>query len=451
MTTVRLITDLVRRRWKLAVGWLLIYAYNTAGAFRLPWWRPDTLALAALVTLWSMLVSRMLFELRELYLLPVSRRDWWRALWTLQVVVIAPVIGFVCGLRSADSYSPEWSTRPLVFALSLGILAAVTIQSRPLRKRIAEAFSLNSFWLGLPGGLALFAAPFVIAPKLPHVFADFNIWWLSAYVALAAYGAQSYFEDPPIVARPAPRPATRAAASLSGLRSADGPVSDRLTGLRLDLYLRFRRRLTGLGVVGAGAVVLWVVFAFLRPVPSLPQSLINLGVLPFVEPRLDLAYFAMSLILTVVLLADSGGFRVNLVAMRAAPVPAWRLAAMPIATGIATAAMVYVAQLAAHLVTGHLHVPLWRLDLVIVTAAIVAVVDVVGTFTGRNAAALPLVLFAIPLFRTDLDLVLPASAYLSAGITVLLAAWFSSWFLVSRTTYAYRLARTRRASMGAIG
>ncbi len=419
----------------------------------------DPLAIAILMTAFLLPASLTLFNSRELYQLPVSRRTWWRSLWLLRTLLLPGLVGVAMALRQQESYALVWSSRCIIYPVTLVIAAGIMIRIAPVllklgvtreRQGVSNIIVQSAATIGaLPFGLLLFVSPFFFAPYLPHVRADFGIWWILGYVAAATYGAGSFFHEPPIEARAVVRSTTRPVRAMpheSYEMPKDAPRVERLTGLTLAFYAQARLRLIGLGTAFAGAVVFWVVLGMFRPVPSLPDAFIRAGVLPFAEPRLDLAFVPMSMILLAVLMADSSSRPLNLLVLRAIPLPAWRISLLPLLTGMATAMAIYATQVGLYVITGHVHFATWRLDVLIVAGATIALVDLLRHVTKGSGIAAVLVLFGIPLFRTDLDLIVSQSTYFFAGFSLLAGTWLASWILVSRSSFGYRRARGRSSA-----
>lgn len=134
MTSIRLVLDLARRRWKAALFWLGFQPFNMAAMAQHREFPVviDPLAIAILMTAFLLPASLTLFNSRELYQLPVSRRTWWRSLWLLRTLLLPGLVGVAMALRQQESYALVWSSRCIIYPVTLVIAAGIMIRIAPV-------------------------------------------------------------------------------------------------------------------------------------------------------------------------------------------------------------------------------------------------------------------------------------------------------------------------------
>lgn len=479
----RLLFDLIRRRW-IGIAFLTFQVYSMCRSF---WGNSTRLDVESAFMGGALLLSLpayQAFEVRELYQLPVSRRTMWVVRWWASVVapsfVASSAVLFAMWSQRPDQLSLDGAVLSFMYAvLYCGCLA--DFYTKLMAGYGEEPATIRSVVIGTPVMLGVLAAPFFLGSRLPHTVMTIGPITAIGMLIAAFMTIRGFSFEPPIVARLSRR-APRAVQSdgrplptlepetareirrtmplwrrltlrvlALGEKPRGGARADRLEGLSLLLWLEIRRRFIGVCTALAAAAVGWAVMSTLRPVPSLPEAFIRTALLPFAERRLDLAFPPMACLLVVVLMGDLPAGSMNLVLLRPLPLPTWRVALMPIATGVSTAAMIYIIQVSLYVLTGPVQVLTWRIDVFVVAAAALAMAYVLRMASiGGGALVVFALLFAIPLFRTDLDLIVPQSTYLLGGLALLAVTVVTSWYLVAHNGYGYRRARVQSAARAVI-
>ena len=428
---LRLVLDVVRRKW-------VVIAFAVFQIFlirKVPWeiW-PSSDSMAWLFASAALLTTApgAMLQSRELYQLPVSRREFWRARWWLATAgaVVVAQLAMSLAQRSARSQWPsgEWLVISTVFAFLYCGCTMTLVATRfgrsadkPIVFREAPApgtprnplTPVNITWLIVkafvrlvPGLLAALAiplvAPFVFVRYLPHTFSAFNMASAIVTLAMAAVSAWGYVHQPAIEARPNLRAArvdtTRRSPSSTTPEhtavTARARFVDRLTGIRLPLWTVSRKYLITYSSVIAAGIVWWWVTSFYKTVPALSAVLGRANMLPFAsrsasvtEPITVGALFLIGSLLDV-------GTVMTFRPLRALPLSATQLGSIPVWLGLVSATMLWIVFAALHgLVLGTLPVS-FRPDLFIAFAALTALTQACGAVLPGPPASKSLVAVA---------------------------------------------------------
>jgi len=212
----RILVDRVRRGWReflylaifAALPWILLtdsgVNIHTALAVNL------ILAGFGAPAAWQSLA------LREIRVLPVSRRELWRTAWWLGLVggvmmmTAGQLLGMAIGALIAGTHQLPLQTTGVTMVLSVAV-AGINISAnlflnrlnaranRPRVVRIAVAVT------ALAGMMAMLAWPFAVRRTLPLTWREFNPAWLTVTFVGLALAIRSYF------LHPAPPPFSRTA------------------------------------------------------------------------------------------------------------------------------------------------------------------------------------------------------------------------------------------------
>jgi hypothetical protein len=311
----------------------------------------------------------------------------------------------------------------------------------------------------VPVFIGFIAAPFVIAPYLPHSFAQIGVTAVVLMVALAAVTVRGYLHDPAIEARENLRRASRIPPVPSGphgVAAAPAGFTDRLTGLTLVLWDEGRKQLIVFASLIAIGVACWAIASRFRPVPALVEVLRLAGVMPFTssgamisEPIIYGAFVAVAAVMV------EPGMVANIRSLRTLPMSSARLACIPAGLGLISATMLWTVLLAVHgLAAGTLPASL-RPDLFIAFAAFTASAQAIrflapGALVGKSMLGfvpVAIVWLVLGYFSDAWQTDVAQLAMLVGGLLMLAATWVAMRHAVARSSAIYKL-RPNAVRMG---
>lgn len=446
-----LVIDAMRRKWlRGAIAVLQLYIFfNMLGKF----W-PSTQGVG-----WTMSGAVFLsvlagdhYQSRELYQLPVSRRQWWLARWWL--CITAPVV-----LAQLAVVWSEWSERSTwltvdqhILFIAFGLLycgCGLFVQSTGFGQAGEQPFTLGSAGWAFLAILGMTAAPWAIGEFLPRSWSELNAAWFVVIAVMAALTVIGYRYTPPIKARPWARPAQRfiAAAPAQPKPVSLKPVkwTDRLTGTKLVLWDESRKHFlifTFLIVVG---VSVWAIASQVRQVPALATVLRMAGALPFSDSRREIS----EVIVYGAVLAFAGfadGWSARLRSLRALPVSSTRLAAFPLVLGLVSAAVLALALLVLHLLVLRTMPVTPRLDLFLTFAGLTAIASTIrfagpGDLTMRGMlgfAPVGAIWLGFGFAETRQQMNTVQNALGMAGPVLLIISWAVMRYAVGHRSAMYR-------------
>ena len=454
----RLVVDAVRRKW--LIGAFAVFWLYTIFKFLGRLW-PSSEGMAwTMAGAWFLTIGAgELFRSRELYQLPVSRRAWWLARWWLSVT--APVA--MSQLAAAFAYwsaHSEWpGVEQSVLWMTFGILycgCAMSLQTTSLGRSGDAPATVGSVGLFGPVMLGLFAGPFVLAPFLPHSFAEIQATSAIVMLALAVFAGRGYLYRPTIEARPQQRVIRRDPSSpgpAPAIVMTPAGLVDRLTGLKLVLWNECRTQLIIFSTVIAMGVAYWAVASRVRPMPALGEFLRLAAVLPFSSPSARITEpIVFGALVAVATLAEPG-MLADIRSLRTRPISSARLGCIPAGLGLVSATMLWIVLLALHgLVVGTLPASL-RPDLFVAFAALTALAQAIrfitpGHTVGKSMlgfAPVAITWLALGYFSDSWRADVVQRAMLMGGLLTLAASWAAMRQAVmrSRTLYQPRPAAGR--------
>jgi len=231
-----LLVDAIRRK-RFGIAFGVFQGYLLSKILLKIWPEAQIAACAvAFAGFGQLTVGPLLFQSRELYILPVSRQTWWRASWWIGTAGVSAmaVIGVTLGAWEVRSEVPAFAPASLTFVLCfLYCGLGKTLLARYQRPLDAPA-TLSSLVLAPFFILWIVAAPFVLASSLPHAWSDLSLAASAVLVMVAAMGVPGYLHRPAIEARLSMR-AARPVAQLAATSQVDTlparpAFADRLTG-----------------------------------------------------------------------------------------------------------------------------------------------------------------------------------------------------------------------------
>ena len=373
-----LLVDAIRRK-RFGIAFGVFQGYLLSKILLKIWPEAQIAACAvAFAGFGQLTVGPLLFQSRELYMLPVSRQTWWRASWWIGTAGVSAmaVIGVTLGAWEVRSEVPSFAPASLTFVLCfLYCGLGKTLLARYQRPLDAPA-TLSSLVLAPFFILWIVAAPFVLASSLPHAWSDLSLATSAVLVMVAAMGVPGYLHRPAIEARLSMR-AARPVAQLAATSQVDTlparpAFADRLTGWRLVLWDETRKHLYLFCFVIGFAIVAWAVASFVRPVPDLVSFLRNADAFPFsshaahVTEPITWGVFVFATAFLDPWMCSS------LRPLRALPMSSGRLACLPVAMGLLASITLGGVLLVLHLVMLRTLPVALRLDLFVAFAALIA-------------------------------------------------------------------------------
>ena len=142
--------------------------------------------------------GQLLFQSRELYMLPVSRQTWWRTSWWIGTAGASAmaVTGVTLAAWEVRSEVPAFAPVSLIFVLCfLYCGVGETLHARYQRPLDAPA-TLGSLALAPLLMLWIVAAPVVLATSLPHAWSDLGLPTAAVLVMVTAMGVPGYLHRP---------------------------------------------------------------------------------------------------------------------------------------------------------------------------------------------------------------------------------------------------------------
>ena len=377
-----LVIDAMRRKWTrgaFSVFQLYIF-FNMLGKI----W-PSTEGVG-----WTMSGSVFLavlvgdhYQARELYQLPVSRRQWWLARWWL--CMTAPVV-----LAQLAVIWSEWSERSTLLTVEQHILfvtfgllysgCGLFVQSTGFGQAGEQPFTLGSAGWAFVTILAMTAAPLTLGHILPHSFADLNAPWIAVMAVMAAFTVAGYRFTPALEARPSRVPVRKLPAGVPAVPQSFSlkprKWSDRLTGTTLVLWDESRKHFLIFTFMIVAGITAWVIGSQIKQLPPLAKVLRMAGALPFSDARREIAEeIVYGAVLAFAGFAD--GWSTRLRSLRALPLSSTRLAALPAMLGLISAAMLALALLILHLLMLRTMPVTARLDLFVTFAGFMALANAI--------------------------------------------------------------------------
>ena len=200
---VRLLADFSRRRWPmilLSIVQIDLYTGMVRG-----FWPSANLTASTMACAWfASLFAGLAWQSREYYLLPVSRRDWWRARWWSSAVVIPAWSALVIAL----SWRWRAGAWPDAGEVGLGALmaflycgCALSVHASSVGRLLDAPAGASSIGKVLPIVIGLLAAPIAMAPYVPRTPADVTAIHLVVLAVMAAGMWKGFRHAPPIEAR----------------------------------------------------------------------------------------------------------------------------------------------------------------------------------------------------------------------------------------------------------
>ena len=396
-------------------------------------------------------IGPLLFQSRELYMLPVSRQTWWRAAWWVGTAGVSTmaIIGVTLGVWEIRSQVPAFAPVSLTFVLCFLYCAlGQTLHARYQRPLDAPA-TLGSLALAPLLMLWIAGAPLLLAPWLPHAWSDLGVTTVAVLVMAAATGVPGYRYRPAIEARPsmrASRPVVPFAAT-SPVEAAPARPSfaDRLTGWRLVLWDETRKNFVLFCFVIVFAIIGWAVAWLVRPVPDLVTFLRNADAFPFSggKPRLTEPITWGVLVFATAFLDSWMASSVR--PLRALPISSARLAALPVALGLVASITLGLLLLVVHLVMLRTLPVALRLDLFVAFAAVIAMSHTIRFIgSGHTQAAtiamapIAIVWLLLGYFSDDLPARVVQTAALVGGPVCLAACYGVMRLAITRYSRLYR-------------
>lgn len=295
-----LIPDFLRRLWTVHAGACAALAIFWATAGSLPLEREFffALSLAAAFVLGPMLAITQ-FGITEIFLLPVSRRDLWRAVWFLSTLaacastLAAKLAGVAVGTLLMTEHPLGLSQVAISSLLDLAYVGLVIGVLLLLRHgstgvsgwvgRALSAITIAVTTLSFVGGVLW---GFLVQAYLPSEWSHLRGPALSLLVAGIGIAMATYFYAPPPGIRQASRGGEARARPATIARF--GPKLEWLTGTRLMLVQETLR--------AAGASLMLIVFfavlgTFIDPQQGLAEKLRAWRLLPFEPGDASLAIY----------------------------------------------------------------------------------------------------------------------------------------------------------------
>ena len=349
----RLVFDAARRKWLM--GAFLVFQLYIF--FKIPWkyWPSSdgmawTMAGAAFLTA----LADELFRSREIHQLPVSRRTLWLARWWLSMTALALMaqLATIFAYWEARSHWPsvDYVVLSLIFAV-LYCGCAMALQASAFERSGDEPATFVSTITFAPILIGFIAAPFLLAPYLPHSFAEMGPASAIVMLVMAAFTAHGYRHTPAIDARPHMRLARRVPSAHEPAPAVvlnPAGFAGRLTGLALVVWEESRKQLITFSSLIAIGVACWAIASRFRPVPALSEFLRLAAVMPFTSSRPVIAEPIVLGAIIVVVTVMEPGMVANIRSLRTLPISSARLACIPAGLGLVSAAMLWVVLLALH-------------------------------------------------------------------------------------------------------
>ena len=406
-------------------------------------------------------VGQLLFQSRELYMLPVSRQMWWRTSWWVGTVGISAmaVTGVTLAAWEVRSQVPAFAQVSLIFVLCcLYCALGQTLQAR-LNRALDAPATLGSLALASFPILLIVAAPLVLATVLPHAWGGLDVTTVAVLVMAAALGVPGYRYRPAIEARPNMR-AARPVVPFAAPSHEDAPpvqpaFADRLTGWRLVLWDETRKHLILFCFVIAVAIIAWAVASIVGPVPDLVSFLRNADAFPFSggKPRVTEPITWGVLVFATAFL-DSWMVS-SLRPLRALPVSSARLAAVPVVIGLVASVTLGLLLLVVHLVMLRTPPVALRMDLFVAFAAVLALSHTIRFIGCRHTQAatigmapIAIVWLLLGYFSDDLHASVVQTAAVVGGPVCLAASYGVMRLAITRYSRLYR--QRPMSSLGAI-
>ena len=403
----------------------------------------------------------LLFQSRELYILPVSRETWWRTSWWIGTAGVSAMAatGVALGAWEVRSQVPAFAQVSLTFVLCcLYCALGQTLQARYKRSLDAPA-TLGSLALAPFMLLWIVGAPLLLATALPLAWSDIGPVSAAVLLMTAIAGVPGYFYRPPIEARPSMR-APRRVGALVAAPAVDAPANpratkkarptqaafaDRLTGWRLVLWDETRKHLYLFCFVIAGTVIAWAVASMFRPVPELVSFLRNADAFPFSggTPRFTEPITWGVLVFATAFL--NSWMPSSLRPLRALPMSSARLAALPVAMGLLASIILAGVLFVLHLVMLRTLPVAMRVDLFVAFAAVIALGYTIRFMApGRQQAAtasmapIAIIWLTLGYFSDDLSANVVQAAAIVGGPLCLVASYGVMRLALTRYSRLYR-------------
>jgi hypothetical protein len=446
-----LLVDAIRRK-RFGIAFAVFQVYLICKILLKIWPEAQVAACAmAFGSLGQVAFGPLLFQSRELYMLPVSRQTWWRTSWWIGTAGVSAmaVTGVTLAAWEVRSEIPAFAPVSLILVLCF-LYSAVgeTLHARYQRPLDAPA-TLGSLALAPLLLLWIVAAPFVLATWLPHAWSELSLPTTAVLVLVAALGVPGYLHRPAIEARPDMR-AARPAVQLAAPSHLDAPAprpafADRLTGWRLVLWDETRKHLYLFCFVIGLAIVAWAVASLVRPVPDLVSFLRNADAFPFSSRA---AHITEPITWGVLVFATAfldPWMASSLRPLRALPMSSGRLACLPVAMGLLASITLGAILLLLHLVVLRTLPVALRLDLFVAFAAVIALgytIRFMAPVRPRAATAsmAPIVIVWLVLgyFSDDLRASAVQTAALVGGPLCLAASYGVMRLALTRYSRLYR-------------
>ena len=213
---LHLILDAIRRKWRVST--FAVFQVYILVKFLGDVWPSKAGMPCVLAAAWFLAIGAgSMFQSREFYQLPVTRRTWWVARWWLSVTapVVLAQLAFTLAHRLGQSQWP--SIEQTLLFMVFGVLycgSGMAVQTTAIGKAGDEPY--QPFTLQSTGWIfliifALIAVPFIVARYLPHSFADIGPAWIVVMLAMTALTVVGYRHTPEILPRPDMRLARRLA------------------------------------------------------------------------------------------------------------------------------------------------------------------------------------------------------------------------------------------------
>jgi hypothetical protein len=356
---LRIVTDALRRLWLLyaiaAAAILAIESLNRAAlADGVQLFTPADVYAWCLAVTWLLAIAPVsALELREVWLLSVSRRQLWIAYWSLAVVAPILVIAIATGLAelvtSGSGFGADRMVLLILFATIYGGSQTALKAFSPLPQSVG-----TNRWKIFPTPLLLIAGlvmPFRFSSYLPLTFSDFNGTVVVVSIIAASLTVAAYFHRPPIVAHRAV--SRQKETERSG--NHETVLRARLSGMPFLYWKEGRKALTIYGsflLVGlaywwffeSGSKTIGEAITFNGFDGFLAQG----GALIFAAPLTGpVPYFPALLVLVAIGTSDFGQTG-EIRGLRTLPLSAARLSAVLVSFGVLSAAMLWIVLLVAH-------------------------------------------------------------------------------------------------------
>jgi hypothetical protein len=405
---LRIILDVVRRKWWPIAFAVFQISLLTKFAWRFwPWADPWAAPLAG--TWFLTLPPGPLLQGRAFYQLPVSRRTWWLARWSMATAGATTLVTLALAAAHLQAGTPQESPERLALFASFAFLysgfAMVLVAGRVGRHMdqpidLSPKLFFKAILRAIVGMLAmtllLMAAPFVFARFLPHRFADIGFGFALVMIVLAGATVLGFLHKPKVLPRPNPR---RQIAAMSPRPertavAAKPAFADRLTGWRLALWDECRKQLTMFSMLMALLIVVWAAASLVRHMPPLSAFLSNADALPLASHRAHVTEFVTwgFLCFFAGLFDSAAPPRVR--PLRTLPMSTNALGSLPPLLGLISATMLWVVLAALHVLVLHIFPVAPRIDLFLAFAGLVALGHALRLITPAQPVAKGLIGFA---------------------------------------------------------